>query len=62
MKNQGRNNPGCHLIHGVDIFTLDQTGKAKELTVMLRPAKALTVLGEVEDKFVRELLDKKPGS
>ncbi|MBN1613403.1 MAG: nuclear transport factor 2 family protein [Deltaproteobacteria bacterium] len=43
-------------IHGVDIFTLDDAGKAKELTVMLRPAKALTALGEIEDKFVREHL------
>ena len=36
--------------------------KAEVLTVMLRSAKALTVLGEIEDKFIRELLDKKPGS
>lgn len=60
--NRSRMNPGYLLIHGVDIFTLDETGKAKELTVMLRPEKALTVLGEIEDKFIRELLDKKPGS
>ena len=36
--------------------------KAEVLTVMLRSAKALTVLGEIEDKFIRELMDKKPGS
>jgi len=53
---------GDLIIHGVDIFTLDETGKARELTVMLRPVKALTALGEIEDKFVRELLGKKPES
>ena len=50
------------IIHGVDIFTIDEAGKAKELTVMLRPTKALTALGEIEDKFVREHLSKIQGS
>ena len=39
-------------------FTIDDSGKAKELTVMLRPIKALTAIGEIEDKFVREHLAK----
>ena len=53
---------GALIIHGVDIFTIDEAGKAKELTVMLRPTKALTALGEIEDKFVREHLAKIQGS
>lgn len=41
------------VVHGVDIFTLDESGKAKELTVMIRPNKALAAIGEMEDKFLQ---------
>lgn len=46
------------VVHGVDIFTLDEAGKVKELTVMIRPTKALAAIGEMEDRFFQGLQSK----
>ena len=44
------------LVHGLDIFTIDSEGKASELTVFLRPTKALETLGAIEDELVKSSL------
>jgi hypothetical protein len=41
------------VVHGVDIFTVDDSGKIKELTVFLRPTKALDAIGRMEDEWFR---------
>lgn len=40
------------LIHGLDIFVLDDDNRASELTVFLRPTSAHAILGEAEDKLI----------
>lgn len=40
------------LVHGLDIFHLDAEGKVDELTVFVRPTKALQALAETEDALV----------
>ena len=42
---------GDVVIHGVDIFTINDSGKIKELTVFIRPTKALEAIGQTEDEF-----------
>jgi len=42
------------LVHGLDIFTVGADGRATELTVFLRPTKAIAALGELEDAMVRQ--------
>lgn len=42
-------------LHGIDIFTLDETGRVKELTVMVRPPNVLAALGEKEDALLARL-------
>lgn len=42
-------------IHGVDIFTIDDDGRATELTVMIRPTKALEAIGAMEDEFFKRM-------
>ncbi len=46
-------------VHGLDIFTVGDDGRASELTVFIRPAKGLQALGEAEDKMV-EFFGKPP--
>ena len=42
--------------NGRRLATSDEHGKVKELTVFLRPAKALAAIGEGEDKFIHAAL------
>ena len=49
---------GGVVIHGVDIFTLNDAGKIKELTVFIRPTKALEAIGQMEDEYFRRLTEK----
>lgn len=42
-------------LHGIDIFTLDATGRVCELTVMIRPPNALAALGTKEDAMLKRL-------
>jgi hypothetical protein len=37
------------VVHGLDIFTVGDDGRATELTVFLRPTKGLMAVGEAED-------------
>jgi hypothetical protein len=46
-----KGNVGAIQIHGLDIFTVGDDGRASELTVFIRPAKGLQALGEAEDKM-----------
>ena len=46
-------------VHGLDIFTVGDDGRASELTVFVRPIKGLQALGEAEDKMV-EFFGKPP--
>jgi hypothetical protein len=46
-------------VHGLDIFTLDARGKVRELTVFLRPTRALEAIGQVEEAYVRAELERK---
>lgn len=39
------------IVHGLDIFTVGADGRAGELTVFLRPTKALAAIGEAEDRL-----------
>lgn len=50
-----KGNIGSLSLQGIDIFTLDEAGKIKELTVMVRPPNALAALGEVEDRMLKEM-------
>jgi hypothetical protein len=47
-----KGNIGKWHVHGLDIFTVGDDGRAKELTVFVRPPKGLEALGEAEDKMV----------
>ena len=48
-------------VHGLDIFTLGDDGRAKELTVFVRPPKGLDALGQAEDRMA-EIFGKPPRS
>lgn len=39
-------------VHGLDIFSLDDAGKVRELTVFVRPTKAHAALAEAEDALI----------
>ena len=54
-----KGNVGEIQVHGLDIFTVGDDGRASELTVFIRPAKGLQALGEAEDKMV-EFFGKPP--
>ena len=43
------------VVHGIDIFTIDDAGKIKELTVFLRPTKALEAIGRMEDQHFQRM-------
>jgi len=43
-------------IHGLDIFELNDDNRVRELTVFLRPTTAHALLGEAEDRLIREEL------
>lgn len=43
------------VVHGVDIFTIDDNGKIRELTVFIRPTKALEAIGKMEDEFFKRM-------
>jgi len=43
-------------VHGIDVFSLGEDGRAKELTVFVRPPKGLEALGEREDKMFSDAL------
>lgn len=49
---------GDVVVHGIDIFTIDEAGKIKELTVFIRPTKALEAIGQMEDEFFKRLSGK----
>jgi len=57
---------GKWTVHGLDIFTIGDDGRASELTVFVRPPKGLEALGEAEDKFAqhfaKQMLSAKPAS
>ena len=42
-------------VNGIDIFTLDDTGRVAELTVFLRPTNAMMAVGEREDAALAEM-------
>ena len=46
---------GDVVVHGVAIFTVDDAGKIKELTVLLRPTKALEAIGRMEDEWFQRM-------
>ena len=46
---------GDVIVHGIDIFTINEAGKIKELTVFIRPTKALEAIGQMEDEFFKRL-------
>lgn len=46
-----KGNVGKWAVHGIDIFSVGDDGRAYELTVFVRPPKGLEALGEAEDKF-----------
>ncbi len=48
-----KGNVGKWQVHGIDIFTVDASGRASELTVFVRPPKGLEALGEAEDKLTQ---------
>ena len=48
-----KGNVGKFHVHGLDIFTLGEDGRANELTVFVRPPKGLEALGEAEDKMAQ---------
>ncbi|NIB42486.1 nuclear transport factor 2 family protein [Pseudomaricurvus alkylphenolicus] len=45
-------------LQGVDLISLDEDGKIKELSAIIRPPRALEELGKVEDQFIMDLLSK----
>lgn len=49
---------GDVVVHGVDIFTINDAGKIKELTVFIRPTKALEAIGQMEDEFFKRMAKK----
>lgn len=49
---------GDVVVHGVDIFTINDSGKIKELTVFIRPTKALEAIGQMEDEFFKRMAKK----
>jgi hypothetical protein len=48
-----KGNVGKFQVHGLDIFTIGDDGRASELTVFVRPSKGLEALGEAEDKMAQ---------
>lgn len=46
-----KGNVGAIQVHGLDIFTVGDDGRASELTVFVRPIKAMQALGEAEDRM-----------
>lgn len=49
---------GGKLIHGLDIFVLNDENRVQELTVFLRPTSAHAILGEAEDRLILAELTK----
>ncbi|HEY1720773.1 MAG TPA: hypothetical protein VGG27_05985 [Magnetospirillaceae bacterium] len=49
---------GGKLIHGLDIFVLNDDSRVQELTVFLRPTTAHAILGEAEDRLILAELQK----
>jgi hypothetical protein len=47
---------GRTVVHGIDVFEFDDSGRIHSLTVFLRPMSALQEIAEGEDHLVRELL------
>jgi hypothetical protein len=52
---------GTVQVHGLDIFSLDEQGKVRELTVFVRPTSAHAALGAAEDALILEQLKKSGG-
>lgn len=50
------------LIHGLDIFVLDEENRVRELTVFLRPTTAHAILGEAEDRLIQMELARLSGN
>jgi hypothetical protein len=48
-----KGNIGKFQVHGLDIFTVGDDGRASELTVFVRPSKGLEALGEAEDRMAQ---------
>lgn len=51
---------GKWTVHGLDIFTVGDDGRASELTVFVRPPKGLEALGEAEDKLANVFAKQTP--
>lgn len=43
------------IVHGIDLFTIDENSKIATLTVFIRPAKALEAIGAMEDGFFAKM-------
>jgi len=56
MQFEGHVAGGDVIAHGIDIFTVGDDGRFTELTVFLRPTKALEAIGALEDALVRARL------
>lgn len=42
-------------LQGIDIFTLNEAGRVKSLTVFIRPPNTLEALGEREDAMLKQI-------
>jgi len=47
--------------HGLDIFTVGDDGRFRELTVFLRPTRAIEAIGALEDAFIKAKLAPRAG-
>jgi hypothetical protein len=56
MQFEGHVAGGDIVAHGLDIFTVGDDGRFTELTVFLRPTKAIEAIGALEDALVRARL------
>jgi hypothetical protein len=53
---------GDIIAHGIDIFTVGDDGRFTELTVFLRPTKAIEAIGTFEDALVKARLASSPSA
>jgi hypothetical protein len=60
MQFEGHVAGGDIVAHGIDIFTVGEDGRFTELTVFLRPTKAIEAIGALEDLHVRARLAARP--
>jgi hypothetical protein len=60
MQFEGHVSGGDVVAHGIDIFTVGDDGRFTELTVFLRPTRAIEAIGALEDALVRTRLAPTP--